>query len=55
MKQIIKTSLVKGFSMLGLQAEFHKKKRDTDIVFFDKNTLEYFQQDHPARPRRFVA
>ncbi|HNV24744.1 MAG: TylF/MycF/NovP-related O-methyltransferase [Nitrospira sp.] len=47
MKQIIKTSLVKGFSMLGLQAEFHKKKRDTDIVFFDKNTLEYFQQDHP--------
>lgn len=47
MKQIIKTSLVKGFSMLGLQAEALHKKRDTDIVFFDKNTLEYFQQDHP--------
>lgn len=47
MKQIFKTSLVKGFAMFGLQAEFHKKKHDTDIVFFDKNTLEYFQQDHP--------
>ena len=47
MKQILKTSLVKGFAMLGLQAEFHKKKRYADIVFFDKNTLEYFQQDHP--------
>ena len=46
MKQILKTSLVKGFALLGLQAEFHKKKHETDIVFFDKSMLEFFYHDH---------
>lgn len=46
MKQLIKSSLVKGFSLLGLQAEFHKKARETNGTFFDKNTLEYFLNDH---------
>lgn len=46
MKQLLKTSLVRGFALFGLQAEFHKKRRNTDVVFFDKNTLEYFLHDH---------
>lgn len=46
MKQLLKTSLIRGFALFGVQAEFHKKRRNTDVAFFDKHTLEYFLQDH---------